>query len=178
MKTSVALVHYPCLGREGETIATSITNLDLHDLARLCLTYGVEPLYIVHPYRSQLDFAERIMRHWLKGFGGLYNPYRKQAFETIQLVESLDDVRAQTGAYMIGTSASRMPEAMPWNAVKEQARTCDTCLVFGTGWGLTPAVTAELDAVAAPIEGRGDYNHLSVRSAVSIALDRVLGRDT
>jgi hypothetical protein len=176
LKTSVALVHHPCLGKDGETIATSITNLDLHDLARLCLTYGVDPLYIVHPYRSQLDFAERIMRHWLKGFGGLYNPHRKQAFETVRLVESLDAVRTQTGAFMVGTSANRLENAMTWQAVRQQARTSDTCLVFGTGWGLTPALLAELDAVAEPIEGGGAYNHLAVRSAVSIAIDRVLGR--
>ena len=49
-------------------------------------------------------------------------------------------------------------------------------LTFGTGWGLAPQL---IDAAAALLEpicaARGDYNHLSVRSACAIALDRLLG---
>ncbi len=47
-------------------------------------------------------------------------------------------------------------------------------LLFGTGWGLTQEVKDSSDYVLAPIEGKG-YNHLSVRSAVAIILDRLLG---
>jgi hypothetical protein len=49
-------------------------------------------------------------------------------------------------------------------------------LLFGTGWGLAPAVFGETDAVLEPIPGMNGYNHLSVRSAVSILMDRLLGR--
>ncbi len=49
-------------------------------------------------------------------------------------------------------------------------------LIFGTGWGLAPAVVAEADALLEPIRSAvGDYNHLSVRSACAIALDRLCG---
>jgi hypothetical protein len=47
-------------------------------------------------------------------------------------------------------------------------------LVFGTAWGLAPEVMATADFRLAPIKGTGTYNHLAVRSAVSIILDRVL----
>lgn len=49
-------------------------------------------------------------------------------------------------------------------------------LLFGTGWGLAPQVFDEVDAVLEPISGVNGYNHLSVRSAASILLDRLLGR--
>jgi hypothetical protein len=49
-------------------------------------------------------------------------------------------------------------------------------VVFGTGWGLAPSVLAGGDALLEPIRAtQGDYNHLSVRSACAIALDRLLG---
>jgi len=50
-------------------------------------------------------------------------------------------------------------------------------LLFGTGWGLAPAVLQEADAVLRPIRGRDAYNHLSVRCAAAILLDRLLHRD-
>ena len=101
----VGLIHWPCMDKNGEEIATAITNLDLHDLARVCLTYGINTLYIVHPNDVQLSFAKKIMDHWLLGFGGVYNPVRKRAFEVITLVKDIEEIKRQTGAYMVGTSA-------------------------------------------------------------------------
>jgi hypothetical protein len=53
-------------------------------------------------------------------------------------------------------------------------------LLFGTGWGLTNEMLAECDFVLEPIAGLGknSYNHLSVRSAAAIILDRLLGNRT
>jgi hypothetical protein len=49
-------------------------------------------------------------------------------------------------------------------------------VVFGTGWGLAREVVDAADAVLAPIRGtESSYNHLSVRAACAIALDRLLG---
>ena len=48
-------------------------------------------------------------------------------------------------------------------------------LVFGTGWGIAGEVIERADHCIEPIRGPSDYNHLSVRSAVSIVLDRLLG---
>ena len=46
-------------------------------------------------------------------------------------------------------------------------------LLFGTGWGLAPEALARMDDVLEPVRGTTDYNHLSVRSAASIILDRL-----
>jgi hypothetical protein len=50
-------------------------------------------------------------------------------------------------------------------------------LVFGTGWGLAPSVVESADELLEPICARenGSYNHLSVRSACAIAMDRLCG---
>lgn len=171
----VALLHWPCVDKNGEEIATAITNLDLHDLARVCLTYGINTLYIVHPNDTQLKFAGRIMDHWLHGYGGVYNPIRKKAFEVISLVRDLEEVKRQTGAYMVGTSATRIEGCISWKQARTLASEGEVCLVFGTGWGLAPRALHDLDAVIEPIDVGSGFNHLSVRSAVSITIDRIAG---
>jgi len=170
---SIGLLHWPCMDKNGHEIATAITNLDLHDCARVCLTYGINTLYIVHPNQSQLDFARTIMDHWLTGFGGQYNPHRKSALELIALVHDIEEIRRQTKAALIGTSASRIQGCISWDAARTCAREQDICVLFGTGWGISPRLLETFDAVIEPIEGKGDFNHLSVRSAVSIAVDRI-----
>jgi tRNA (guanine37-N1)-methyltransferase len=47
--------------------------------------------------------------------------------------------------------------------------------IFGTGSGLHEEALSRSSVVMRPISGGGDYNHLSVRSAVSIVLDRFFG---
>jgi hypothetical protein len=47
--------------------------------------------------------------------------------------------------------------------------------LFGTGWGLTEELFDRADFILEPIKGSGDYNHLSVRTAAAIILDRLLG---
>jgi len=49
-------------------------------------------------------------------------------------------------------------------------------ILFGTGWGLTETVFSQSDYVLEAIKGYTDYNHLSVRSAAAIVLDRLMGR--
>jgi hypothetical protein len=49
-------------------------------------------------------------------------------------------------------------------------------ILLGTGFGLAPAVRERADLALEAIHGSGDYNHLSVRAAASIILDRLHGR--
>ncbi|MBT8330951.1 MAG: RNA methyltransferase, partial [Deltaproteobacteria bacterium] len=37
-----ALIHYPVVNKNGATIASALTNLDLHDISRATKTYGLE----------------------------------------------------------------------------------------------------------------------------------------
>jgi hypothetical protein len=50
-------------------------------------------------------------------------------------------------------------------------------VLFGTGWGLPSPVVAAADLRLAPIRAAAEtgYNHLSVRAACAITLDRLLG---
>jgi hypothetical protein len=114
------------MDKNGQEISTAITNLDLHDCARVCLTYGINKLYIVHPNQGQLDFARKIIDHWIKGFGGRYNPLRKSALEIIELVHDIGEIRRQTGAVFIGTSASRVDGCISW----EEARNAPGKKIF------------------------------------------------
>ena len=85
----LALLHYPVLNRMGEIIASAITNLDLHDLARSCRTYGVPACYIVTPLRDQQALANRLTAHWIEGRGGEILPERREAMKLLRVVESL-----------------------------------------------------------------------------------------
>ncbi len=48
-------------------------------------------------------------------------------------------------------------------------------VLFGTGYGLSDEVLKAADALLEPIGDPSDWNHLSVRGAVAIVLDRLLG---
>jgi hypothetical protein len=49
-------------------------------------------------------------------------------------------------------------------------------ILLGTGWGLAPDVLGDAEVFLAPIGGANPsgYNHLSVRAACAIVLDRLL----
>lgn len=49
-----------------------------------------------------------------------------------------------------------------------------TLLLFGTGHGLAPELVARCDAVLEPVVVDPDYNHLSVRAATAVILDRLV----
>ncbi|QQR88874.1 MAG: hypothetical protein IPJ88_11645 [Myxococcales bacterium] len=48
-------------------------------------------------------------------------------------------------------------------------------LLFGTGHGLADELIEQADALLPPIRAYSDYNHLSVRTAAAITLDRLIG---
>ena len=178
----VALVHHPVVDKNGETIAAAVTALDLHDIARASKTFGVDAFYVVTPLKDQQTLVQQIIGHWVTGTGAQYNPDRQTALELIRLKPSLDDVLAEmesaTGEKprVVVTSARMEKSDLSYAALGEMVQVQrPVLLVFGTAWGLAPEVMDAADHRLAPINGRGDYNHLAVRSAVSIILDRVLG---
>jgi hypothetical protein len=184
MPLYLALVHFPVTNKKGEKVATSITNLDIHDLARSGRTYEADGVFIVTPVPSQQWFARRIIIHWTRGVGAVYNPTRKEAVERVRLVDNLETVtnkiREETGGepVFVATTARQRSEAQTYESLRRRLEETDdaVCLVFGTGWGLHPEIFDQMDFVLEPIEGPGPYNHLSVRSAVAIILDRLMGR--
>ena len=101
MKTSsrpnfhVILIHYPVVGKNGDTIASAVTNLDLHDIARAGRTYGIRSFYIVTPVRDQLELVDKIVSHWVSGAGAVYNPKRRRTLQqkTMGIQKQLSPVR-------------------------------------------------------------------------------------
>lgn len=178
----VALVHYPVYHKDGKVMATSITSLDLHDIARTCVTYGVARYYVINPLKSQQYFARRISRYWLEGPGGPFNPSRKDAFEVVairdNLEETIEEIVAIEGArpFLIATDARSLEEPTPpEEAVRQAADAGRPILVLlGTGYGMTREVIRECDCFLPPIRP-GVWNHLSVRAAAAIILDRLVG---
>ena len=180
----LALLHYPVLNRMGDLIASAITNLDLHDLARLCCTYGVPACYIVTPLKDQQALANRLTAHWINGRGGEILPERRQALKLLKVVESLalatEDIVQKTGKIPVlwATTAKNETGALAHRDARDllERENRPFLLLLGTGWGLAPQIFGVVDAVLEPISGVDGYNHLSVRSAASILLDRLLGR--
>lgn len=181
---ALALMHYPTKDRVGDLVATNITNFDIHDIARACRVYGIDRYYLVHPVKEQLMFVERVLDHWNVGEGSRFNPMRKTALRDVRTAENLQAAMKDWGhenARAIVTSA-RKPEGQQhfsFKGLKEVLEADDHpyILVFGTGFGLTQDFMASCYGVLEPIKGASsdDYRHLSVRSAVSICLDRLLG---
>lgn len=180
---ALALVHHPVLDGKGETISSAITNIDVHDIARTGRTYGSQQLYLVTPIDAQRELVQRIRGHWVEGAGKDRIHARKTALERVAPVRDLDEAiaafaeRAGRSPRVWATSAN--PGDRPTIAFAEARATLadePTLLVFGTAHGLADPALAACDGLLAPIDGLDDtYNHLSVRSAVAIILDRLLG---
>lgn len=181
--TAIALVHHPVRDRQRGTGSTSVTPLNIHDLARSATTYGVAPLYVVTPIPSQQALAGRILKHWLEGYGGEQNPSRRESLGIVRVVPSVNeaagDLMALTGEYplLVGTGAGGGGEAVSYDAFRDEigASTRPVLILLGTGWGLAPELIEQCDRLLDPVRGRGEYNHLSVRSAAAIILDRLFG---
>ena len=177
-------VHYPVLDKRGEKSSTAITGMDLHDIARACRTYGIKKYLLVTPIAQQREMAKRIAGHWTSGWGADYNPDRREAFSTLKIFASVQkavawaEEKEKKPVFKIATTAKRHAGAQHWLTLKREIlrRDHSPLIIFGTGWGLHDEVMEMADAVMTPICGGKDgWNHLSVRSAVSITLDRFFG---
>jgi hypothetical protein len=181
---SVALVHYPVYNKHREVVTTAVTNLDIHDIARSARTFGADRYYIVTPVEEQQRLVQKIASHWQDGWGAAYNPKRKAALDIVSIVPSvctaLADMEARVGhrPKVVVTGAATHGKALASADLAEMMISSEQgfLLLFGTGWGMTEELFDAADYVLEPIKGPGEYNHLSVRSAVSIYMDRLFGR--
>ena len=187
MDVYIALVHFPVRNKHGEEVATAVTNLDIHDLARTARTYGVAGYSIVTPVSHQQALVDRIVKHWVEGEGITYNPLRSEAFKRVDVqpdVESvIESIEKRTGErpLTIVTGAQLQENCIGYDALRNRVKTHDgACLIlFGTGWGLSDKWIEGCDYRLPGINAAGPentYNHLSVRAAVAIILDRLLGQ--
>ena len=175
----VALVHYPVENKRGETITTSLTNLDLHDIARVSHTYGLGGYYLCTPLADQQEMARTLIGHWRDGFGAAANPDRSDALGRVRvaglLEDAIADIESRTGLRPKVVVTSARAGDMTCGQVAAWLEAFPVLLVLGTGHGLGREVLAAADGALRAIRFLDGYNHLSVRSAASIMVDRLLG---
>jgi hypothetical protein len=178
----IALMHHPVYNKSHEVVTTAITNLDLHDIARAARTYALGGYFVVNPMAAQRELAGRIIAHWVSGFGAEYNPNRGEAFGALRVVGDLEEAKAEVTARhgappkVVATAAREIAGSVSYSRMREVLDTDGPfILAFGTGWGLTEEFVSGCDMLLRPITGLMGYNHLPVRSAVAIILDRLLG---
>ena len=180
----IALLHYPVYNKRGDVVTTAVTNMDIHDISRAAKTFGMRRFYVVTPIPEQQEFAAKILRHWQEGHGSVYNPSRKKAFDIVSLAPSLDEVIRRVESELTKPVRVAVTSAAPHHRLSTSYGDFKKAvlngseawiLVFGTGWGCAAEVIERADVILDPIQGPTGYNHLSVRSAVAIVLDRLWG---
>ena len=178
----LALLHHPVLNRNGQVVTTSVTNLHIHDIARSSRTYGVASYFVAHPNRGLRALCERVAWHWQEGFGARTNESRRTAMDLVRIVPDLDHVlvaiEGETGRLPLRIATSARPgnrETVSFDALRQRMAvgTTPVLILLGTGYGLPPTLLDTCDLLLEPLEGAGAYNHLSVRAAAAIALDRL-----
>ena len=98
---------------------------------------------------------------------------------TKNIKETVQDLAERCGQkpVTVATGASQFPNSIDYPSLREKiGNGKPILLLFGTGWGLEKSILAEADYVLDPIDGVGEYNHLPVRAAAAIILDRLLAR--
>ena len=176
----IALVHYPIKNKDNEVVTTAVTNVDVHDIARLSITFGIKNYYIVTPIVEQQALVGRIVEHWRGSYGHLRNNNRSAALDKVIISPSLEDaisnLKATTGknVKVVATTAKMTERSMIMAKFASEVDDSNAYLfVFGTGWGLVDDIINSADYVLEPMTYGTGYNHLSVRSAVSIIMDRL-----
>lgn len=186
-KTVVVLLHHPVTNRKGELIATSITNMDLHDISRSCRTYEIDHYYLVSPIVEHQELVGTIIDHWKKGSQAEWHPDRAEALSRAKVLPSFQAVKDELAQLYPGLASEvLMPDARPlpnqvsYQAARQkwaaEAKSGVKIVVLGTGWGVAPEFYQEVHTYLDPIYGPlgvDGYNHLSVRAAAAIILDRL-----
>ena len=178
----IALVHYPAYNSRMEVVPTAFKSIDAHDISRDATTYGIRKFYMVNPVEQQRILAGRLVDHWIDGEGKNFNESKSRAFGIISLVSTIDEAVGQIEEIegekpkIVATDARFSEDMTGYRELREKIfeNTDPFLILFGTGWGLTLETIQASDYVLKPISGYSDFNHLSVRSAAAIVLDRLL----
>lgn len=180
----VILMHDNVMLEDDKVGTSSVTSLDIHDIARSAFSFGLKGYYIVTPLADQQKIVDTLLGFWRSDRGEHYNKNRKKALEIVKLVSSIDEAiediisKEQNNPILLGTAAKEHEHKsfISYND-QETVWTHKKPVVFilGTARGLSNDIINRCDYLLEPIEGFTDFNHLSVRSAAAIIFDRWLG---
>jgi len=181
----IALLHSDVLvGPEKKPGVTSVTSIDIHDIARSSATYGIKQFFIVTPLTDQKRIVQTLLNFWQRGIGVDYNPSRHEAVKSVEIHDTLDSAISEIikkegiAPLLIATSAQKHEHVASisfWDQSLVWCKERPVLLIFGTGQGLTEDVVQRCDYLLTPVEGISGFKHLSVRSAAAVVLDRWLG---
>ena len=180
----VGLLHFPMRNRRGEIVATSTTSMDVHDIARSARTYGVHRYFVVTPLPSQQEIAWRIRGFWTEGERAMESSGRGEAMEYLAIAEDLEetiewieDAEGKSPLLVATSARGTTKKGISFDELSRRLKddSQPVYMLFGTGWGMTEELIDVCDVILPPIMGNSDFNHLSVRAAVAIMLDRVAG---
>lgn len=181
----IGLLHFPMRNSSGEIVATAMTSMDVHDIARTGRTYGVARYFVITPLATQQEIAWRIRGFWTEGERAAEKSRRGEALEIVWVASDLEETIAWIkeaegeAPFLVATSARRQgTHEVSYAEVTQMLYKGrrPVYILFGTGWGMTEELIETCDVILPPIMGESDFNHLSVRAAVAIVLDRVAGR--
>jgi hypothetical protein len=175
--------------RRGEVVTTAVTNLDIHDISRSARSFGCDGFFIVTPIEDQRELVETILAYWRADARKEAHPDRVEALSIAHAVADFEQVTAAIKAKhgeepeVVLTDARPLPNAVSYadyrRELADPGRTRPTLIVFGTGWGVSDAFYPAVHRILTPVygpKGKGEYNHLSVRAAAAIILDRLFGQ--
>jgi tRNA (guanine37-N1)-methyltransferase len=198
-RTYLLLAHHPVVDRTGAEVTSSVTNLDIHDLARSAATYGLAGTIAITPIALQREKIAHIIEVWLEEAAalaahnraspgpGLPSGHRSHALAAVEarasIEEALGTIASLHGAAPLLVATSARLHAGPPTLGSPELRTVlartaperPVALLLGTGHGLAERAISLANYVLAPVSGQGPFNHLSVRSAAAIILDRLFG---
>ncbi len=178
----IALLHFPMVDRRGDVVATALTSMDVPDIARTARTYGARKYFVATPLASQRRIAALLRDFWLNEEP---SSTRRQAMELVHICNDLGDCYEEVrnwegrGPLVLGTSArDGLPYPLvSWQKARSLIAEQPVLICFGTGHGMADELLQACDGLLPPIWGGTEYNHLSVRAAVAVILDRLKGVD-
>jgi tRNA (guanine37-N1)-methyltransferase len=180
----VALLYDGAADPDDESSAPALMELNLPDAALSCRTFGVKRVFVVSSIASLRKSAQALKERWTAGSEMSANHGYALAFERLRLMPSLErtvrwiEDKVHETPFVIGIGAREHERALPWLLLKRRALEEDRpILLLFSAEGAGHSDPGCCDAVMEPISGgEGDYSCLSMRSVLSIVLDRFAGR--
>lgn len=184
------------VNRHGVEVTTAVTNLDIHDIARSCTTYGVTEYFVVNPEPEQEKLVGDILGHWKEELSSIYHPARAKALSKVSFLRTYEEVYNEVMVrseglkpFVVMPDARRIEGSATYKGLRERIEggllpldlaqngpyLQPLVILLGTGWGIAPRFFSNVDCILDPILGPGTYNHLSVRAAAAVVLDKLFG---
>lgn len=170
-----------------QTVGTSsVTSIDIHDIARSSKTYGINHFFIVTKLEAQQKLVSDFLSFWHHGKGSaILKNQRGEAMKNVSLSQNLENVidsiieKEKIKPLIIATSSRTSIPHHRFITYHDQSliwsQNRPILFLLGTAHGLSEELMNKCDYRLLPIEGLSDFNFLSVRSAAAIIFDRWLG---